>query len=220
MSSAVLDISGYSDPPRIRNLSLRVDSGEFVLVRGNAGSGKSNLALAIAGLRKPSRGRILISGLPSHRSGARAASSFVFQFPAFDQSRHCIGQLVRRLCLSGISRREASDMATAWSRSWGVPILSRQTPEDLTTSQSRLLELALVQILRWDLIVMDEPLQGLDQEVSAMFLELLVERKRSASGAVLCLAQQASQLEDLADRSFEIVDCLLVERAGEEEASG
>jgi ABC-type multidrug transport system ATPase subunit len=220
MSSAVLDISGYSDPPRIRNLSLKVDSGELVLVSGNAGSGKSNLALAIAGLRKPARGRILISGLPSQKAAARSGACFVFQFPAFDQTRHCVSQLVHRLCLSGISHREASDMASAWSRSWGVPILSRQTPEDLTTSQSKLLELALVQSLRWDLIVMDEPLQGLDQEVSAIFLELLAERKSSGSGAILCLAQQASQLSDLADRSFEIQNCLLVERTANQEVAG
>ncbi|MBN1433749.1 ATP-binding cassette domain-containing protein [Candidatus Fermentibacterales bacterium] len=199
---SVLEISGYSDPPRIRNLSLTVDCGELVLVQGNAGSGKSALFEAIAGLRRSPRGRIRIGGAPACDQESRLRSAFVFQYPAYDPGRSSFNQLVRRLCLYLRSSRDAHGMAVAWSRAWGVPILARQSPDSLTTSQSRLLELALVQILSWDLIVMDEPLQGLDPEVVERFLALLVLKKESS--AMLCFAQRGGQLSRLADRTIEL----------------
>ena len=204
----VLKISAYSDPPRIRNLGLRVDSGELVLVQGNAGTGKSKLAQSIAGITRVGRGRITIGDMSSRLPAARARSTFVFQFPCYDRARPALPQVVRRLMLYGDSMSSALDRATAWARSWDVPVLARQAPEHLTASQARLLDLALGLMRPWHLIVLDEPLLGLDPEASNRVLGFLADA--SAQSAVLCLSQKSSSLSDIADRAYLITEGLLV----------
>src|SRR5207249_448461 len=75
---------GYSplDPPLIEELSLRVEPGQRVAIVGSSGSGRSTLSRLVVGLNRPSRGEILLDGIPRQtipRATLAATVAFVDQ---------------------------------------------------------------------------------------------------------------------------------------------
>ena len=69
----------------IKNLSLTIDEGKFVVITGPNGGGKSTMAKLIAGIYKPTSGRILFNGTDITEAGiterANMGISFAFQQP-------------------------------------------------------------------------------------------------------------------------------------------
>src|SRR5262249_46785691 len=88
--AADLDVvygSGGTAVHALRGLSLRVERGQFVVVRGKSGSGKTTLLHVAAGLRRPTAGRVAVDGgelpRPSERASARSRRrhiGLVYQF--------------------------------------------------------------------------------------------------------------------------------------------
>ncbi len=192
----MLTVEGYSDPPRISDLSFEVNSGEMVLLLGGAGSGKSRLMDVLAGLSRDRGGSVLIRGRSPARAETRRSCSYVFQGNNFDGGRSVGKQMHRVLSLYGAGARAARTAISNWAGRWKIRGIDRPGRAiDLGSLQAAGLGMGLLPDT--DLVVMDEPSRNLDPERTKLLLDALRDRGRRA---VLALVSPPTPLAEVADR--------------------
>ena len=155
--------------PLLQQVSMAVNPGETALVAGASGAGKSTLLELVAGLIRPSRGRICWQGKPMGQRQRHRRCGLVFQFP----ERHFLGLTLGQELQLG-QRRLTEERRSAVLARVGLSHVSlTQPPEQLSGGQQRRLALA-VQLLREpQVLLLDEPTAGLDWSVRESLLELL-----------------------------------------------
>ena len=155
--------------PLLRQVSMAVNLGEIAVVAGASGAGKSTLLELVAGLIRPTQGRISWQGEPMGQWQRHRRCGLVFQFP----ERHFLGLTIRQELQLG-QRRLTEEHLSAVLNQVGLNHISpKQPPERLSGGQQRRLALA-VQLLRDpQILLLDEPTAGLDWSVRESLLELL-----------------------------------------------
>jgi energy-coupling factor transport system ATP-binding protein len=157
----------YPDGPQaLRDVTLTIPVGQFVALVGANGSGKSTLARHLIGLLRPTTGRVVVNGLDAAgRSVGELAHhvGFAFQHPEqqlFSPSvREEIAFGPRNLGLRGAALDER--VSETLDR-FGLRDYASHPPAVLSFSLRRLVALASVAALRTPILVLDEPLVGLD----------------------------------------------------------
>jgi ABC-type multidrug transport system ATPase subunit len=197
-----ITIQGYSDEPRIRNLSIEVKRGELVLLLGDPGSGKSRLIRELAGIERFRHCSASIAGAVPGSFQALSCSCFLFQRDNFDENREVIQQLIRRLCLRNLGRREAGKLLFEWCQEYSLEELLHKKPADLNLEQVQLLSYAQIILWKPDVVVLDEPLQNLSPSRQPEVCSWISGLKEHAS--VLAAASSPSILQDIADRTIDL----------------
>ena len=175
----------------------RVERGAHTLVIGPSGCGKSTLLHMIAGLIRPSRGRIAIDGQDLAALGPAALDAFRGRrIGIVLQSMHLIGALtVRdnlRLARSLARQPPAPERIAALLEELGLTRLARTRPRELSQGECQRLAIARALVNHPSLILADEPTSALDDANCAAVLDLL--RQAQASGATLVVATHDQRL--------------------------
>jgi ABC-type sugar transport system ATPase subunit len=199
-----ITIKGYSDPPRIPELDLEVNTGEFVLLVGESGSGKSRLVRRLAGIEQSGGSGLTIAGGLPGSPAALARSTFLFQGDNLDRDREVVQQLVRRLCLRGIHRRDAGRLVMDWCVLLGVTDLLHRKPADLNLEQVQLLSFAPIVLWQPGAVVLDEPLSNLGAAARTEVTGWIGGLRGHAS--VLAAVSDPSGLREVADRTVFLTD--------------
>lgn len=168
-----------------RDLSFRLERGEVVALLGPNGSGKTTLLRLMAGLLKPTRGRVLREG----------RALFLPNPPAFHRRLTAREHLLYDLAFHG---REGD---------WREALRRFRLPEDLplaafSSGMRKRLALARFRLLRPDLWLLDEPETALDREGRGLLTALLGEARKEA-GVVLATHDRGLALA-VADRALEL----------------
>ena len=189
--------AGYGPVHVLRAISLHVERGETVALLGRNGVGKTTLAHTITGLTPSRRGKILfggedITGLPIHRI-AQLGIALVPQgrriFPSLTVEENLIVARRRRLRWS-----QSGEQRIAWSleRVFELfPILEERREQMGTTlsgGEQQMLACARALIANPDLLVMDEPSEGLAPQKLGE-LRGLIGRLNSIGLAILLIEQ-------------------------------
>ena len=156
-----LSFSYPDQPPIYRDLNLELGPGLHLLLGAN-GVGKSSLMRVLAGVEQPTSGSVEIDGfdLWRHEVEARSRLAYVPEVP--DMSAYATVREILRLVarLRAASEAEASDAAGRF----GLSSLGGRTTRELSLGQRRRILLAAAWIRTPDLLLLDEPLDGVDQE--------------------------------------------------------
>ncbi len=153
----------------LKNISLKIEDGEFIGIIGHTGCGKSTLIQHFNGLIKATSGGIYYNGEDIYDEGyslkeLRSRVGLVFQYPEhqlfettiFDDV--CFGPVNQ-----GLSKNEAGLRAFEALKNVGLPEkLYYQSPFDLSGGQKRRVAIAGVLAMRPEVLVLDEPTAGLD----------------------------------------------------------
>ena len=181
----------------LSEVSFIVSPGSALLITGENGSGKSTLARILTGLMSPSGGRCTLGGEPTRtRVGDIALSR---QFARLQLQRPSVGLDILSAAGYGPSvgtgrgrRGAALDPAgaerliTAALAEVGLDAsLSRRSVDELSGGQMRRVALAGLLASEPAVLVLDEPMAGLDEESRAILLEVLAARKRAGLGLVV-----------------------------------
>lgn len=196
----------------LRGVSLNVDRGEFVALRGASGAGKSTLLHLIGGLDNADAGEISVAGQPFHSmSGSQLARyrtekiGFIFQayhlLPEFDALENvCIpGRIARHPLPQVISR------ARELLRRVGLGERLDHRPTELSGGEQQRVAIARALINNPEIIIADEPTGNLDSHTGAQILDLLTEI-RAERETTLLIATHDLKVAERAPRVVQLLD--------------
>lgn len=191
----------------LTDVSLRVERGEIVAVLGPSGSGKSTLLRVIAGLVPASSGSVHVdgndmSGIPTHRRGV----GLVFQnnqlFPHLDVAGNvAYGLRIARTTAGQRRARVAALLAL-------IGMSDHATRDVATLSGGEAARVALARSLATTprILLLDEPLSGLDHDLRYSLAEELRRVIRAAGSTALLVTHDPLEAERIADRVVRLTE--------------
>jgi putative ABC transport system ATP-binding protein len=206
--------AGETATRAVRGVSCAFFAGELALVMGPSGSGKTTLISILAGLLRPTSGRVTVCGTSiaaMHEEDAarvrRRHLGFVFQgynlFPALT----ALENVAEVLVLKGAKRDQAYRHARAVLASVGLEARTGHRPAELSGGQQQRVAIARALAGDPDVIVGDEVTAALDTESAEAVMELMRRHIRPHTAVVLVTHDH--RLTRYADRVVEMRDGII-----------
>jgi len=190
-----LDIR-YGALPAVRDLSLHVGGGEIMALVGPTGCGKSSVLRAVAGLRKPDAGEIVIGGLcttskpfipPEKRRTGLVFQDFAL-FPHLDVEGNI-----------GFRVKDKSEVGR-WIAALGLDEHRRAMPETLSGGQKQRVALARSLAHKPKLLLLDEPLSNLDAAMKVDLRAQIREAIKQAEVTAMWVTHDQDEAMAVGDR--------------------
>ncbi len=186
----------------LKNISLKINDGEFIGIIGHTGSGKSTLIQHLNGLMQATSGHIYYNGEDIddpdfNKKNLRSKVGLVFQYPEhqlfettiFDDV--CFGPVNQ-----GLTKNEAGLRAFEALKNVGMPEeLYYQPPFDLSGGQKRRVAIAGVLAMKPEVLILDEPTAGLDPKGRDEILDQITRMHRELDMTVILVSHS---MEDVA----------------------
>ena len=197
----------------LRDITFSAADGEFIGIMGPTGSGKSTLLQLIAGLLPPASGQIMIDGAdiadPRYdRALLRRTVGVVFQYP----ERQLFAATVEKdvafgLKHSGLSREETGERVhwALTAMGFSYEEIRYRSPLSLSGGEKRRAAIAGVLAVRPKILLLDEPVAGMDPPARRAFAELLA-RLNCTGTTVLAVSHNADFLCECARRILVLED--------------
>ncbi|MCR8629876.1 ABC transporter ATP-binding protein [Paenibacillus radicis (ex Xue et al. 2023)] len=200
----------FFDKLAIDKVSFTIPRGEIIGIIGRNGSGKSTVLKLMAGLQRPSAGRVLLNG----RAPERLSSREVAFLPEADV--YYPFHTVKKALQFYDEIFEDFDRAKALEVIQAFRLDVEQKASQLSKGQRARLKLALVLARQVPLIVMDEPLSGLDPLVREDIIRSVIALIDPQKQTLVMTTHEVDEIESLLDRVMLINDGKLI---GYEEVS-
>ncbi len=195
-----------SSPWALRDVSLTVRRGEFLGLAGHTGSGKSTLVQHLNGLIRPQEGSVRALGLDlSNKKDAAAVKAkvgVVFQYPERQLFAETVAQDVAfgphnlGLPQDEVDRRVESSLSRM---GLDLSTVGDKSPFELSGGQQRRVAFAGVLAMEPEVLVLDEPMAGLDPAARRDFLEL-IDRLHRDGLTVVMVSHSMDDLANCCDR--------------------
>lgn len=195
-----------SSPWALRDVSLTVRRGEFLGLAGHTGSGKSTLVQHLNGLIRPQEGSVCALGLDlSNKKDAAAVKAkigVVFQYPERQLFAETVAQDVAfgphnlGLPQDEVDRRVESSLSRV---GLDLSAVGDKSPFELSGGQQRRVAFAGVLAMEPEVLVLDEPMAGLDPAARRDFLEL-IDRLHRDGLTVVMVSHSMDDLAQCCDR--------------------
>jgi len=204
----------------LRGLSIEIPRGQFVVVRGRSGSGKSTLLHVLAGLRRPSSGRVVIGGTEVQDLSESDAARFrrrkvglVYQFFNLVPTLSVEHNIALPLLMDGYYISQVRDRVAALTERLEIRGYERRATTELSGGEMQRVAIARAVIANPVLVLADEPTGNLDsttgRTVLALFREICDERD-----ATLVMMTHDAEATAYADRVIVLQDGQIAEDSG------
>ena len=195
----------------IRNCTFSVEQGSIYGFLGRNGAGKTTMLKLLLGLLKPSAGTASVLGLDSVRDNEailRRTGSLI-ETPIFYEHLSAADNLLLHLAYMGI---EDTDVESTLCRV-GLPGTGSQPVSTFSLGMRQRLAIARAIIHRPEVLILDEPVNGLDP-VGMKAMRILFRRLVQEEGMTILMSSHLlSEIEQIADRVGVIVDGTVVQEA-------
>ena len=175
----------FGDHVIFENYNLKIDDGEFIILSGDSGCGKTTLLNIIGGLEKPDDGKVLVNGLDVYNKKNqlelyRHVYGFLFQNFGLIEYKTVRENLsiFKKSALSGVSIEEALSYV-------GLSGKSDSVVYELSGGEQQRIALARLLIKKCSIILADEPTGSLDKNNAETVLSLLDGLNRDGKTIVL-----------------------------------
>lgn len=185
----------------VRDLCFHVERGEFVLVLGVTGSGKSTMLRIASGLLEPQSGRVSLDGAPLTQRSARGNVGLIFQDAESQLFADTLSEDVvfgpRNL---GLAPSDAEAAAHAALQRVGLDpaVFGERSPFSLSGGEARRAAIAGVLAMHPRYLLADEPTAGLDARGRERVRALLLDARQEAG--VVVVSHSADEFLEYADR--------------------
>jgi ABC-type multidrug transport system ATPase subunit len=184
------------------NLSLTVGRG-LTLLAGPNGAGKSTLLRVAGGIEKPDRGKVTLNGLDLWEQEAAARAGLAFLPDHADLTPYAtLSETLGMVCRV---RRQPAGLATERLGQVGLAGLGGRSIRELSFGQRRRAMLAAVMIGEPPILLLDEPLDGMDAEMRLFILDWIGNRLE-AGAAILTASHEMDTFGPLATHAVGLKD--------------
>lgn len=197
---------GYGATSVIDGLSLSLARGEFVALVGSNGSGKSTLLRVLLGLLRPASGAVRLFGAPPSDLGDRWRLGYVAQRPSLGDNLLATVEevvaagLLSRSGLLGRRRRSDGDDVDHALESVALNEMRKKPLNELSGGEQQRAFIAKALVCRPELLILDEPVAGVDAESQRRFRDSLVHLVREHGSAVLLVSHELGAVAGDLDR--------------------
>lgn len=204
---AVENLSLRSGAFAIDGLSFSVATGQYAVLMGKTGTGKTTILEAICGLRKIRRGTIRLLDRDVTRSKpAERGIGYVPQDLALFQTMTVREHLTFALAIRRWSRRVMEERVCELADLLGLQRLLDRKPHGLSGGESQRVALGRALAYRPQVLLLDEPLSALDDETREEMYTLLRSVQRQTGVTALHVTHNTSESQKLADRVLVLRD--------------
>lgn len=186
---------GYENQDAVIDIDLEVNTGDYICIVGENGSGKSTLMKGILGLLKPTAGRIVISEelkkagigyLPQQTAAQKDFPATVYEVVLSG----CLGKRGSRPFYSG-RERETADFNL---QRLGIMDLKKHCYRDLSGGQQQRVLIARALCATDKLLILDEPITGLDPSSVQDFYHIIRKLNREEHVAILMVSHDIQNI--------------------------
>lgn len=179
---------GYSGPLVVDDVSFTLEEGDYLCVVGENGSGKSTLIKGVLGLLKPTGGEIAFHGIVQRQIGYLPQTTVVQKdFPASVYEIVLSGCLNRLGACAFYSKKEKI-RANEMLKRMDMEQLRKTPYRELSSGQQQRVLLARALCATDKLLVLDEPVAGLDPKITEELYEQIQQLNRDAGISVLMVS--------------------------------
>ncbi|MBO7699644.1 MAG: ATP-binding cassette domain-containing protein [Eubacteriaceae bacterium] len=191
----------------LRDVSLEIPDGKVVVITGPNGSGKTSLAKLIAGIYKPTSGKIILNGEDITDEGiterARRGVSYAFQQPVRFKGL-TVSDLIALSSKDNLSRPDMCDVLVKVGLC-ATDYIDREVDSTLSGGEIKRIEIASVISRHSVLTVFDEPEAGIDLWSFTNLIDVFREMQKNLNGSLIIISHQ-ERIIDIADELVVITD--------------
>lgn len=172
----------------LKNICLTICKGEFIILAGRNGSGKTSLLRHLNGLLLPQSGQIIVNGLKvsKHLVEARKTVGMVFQ----DADTQMVGDTVFDEVAFGLEnlkfpRTKINETVTRVLEDLSLFHLRDRSPSTLSGGEKRKVAIAGILVMDPRVIVFDEPFSNLDYPGTCQVLSTIIDLNRSGQTVII-----------------------------------
>lgn len=195
----------YGDFHVLKNINLKVEKGEKIVICGPSGSGKSTMIRCINRLEKHQQGKILVAGRELTEDlkdieAVRREVGMCFQnfnlFPHLTVLENCTLALI---WVKKLVKQEAKEIAMKYLQRVKIPEQANKYPGQLSGGQQQRVAIARSLCMNPQIMLFDEPTSALDPEVVREVLDVMVELANDGM-TMLCVTHEMGFAQKVADR--------------------
>lgn len=208
----------YGEFHVLKDINLRVGSGEKIVICGPSGSGKSTLIRCINRLEEHQDGDIIVDGIPltadvKNIDQIRSEVGMCFQqfnlFPHLSVMENC---LLAPMSVRKTSRTEAKRLAQHYLEKVKIPDQADKYPSQLSGGQQQRVAIARALCMEPRIMLFDEPTSALDPEMISEVLDTMAEL--AADGmTMICVTHEMGFARKVADRVVFMDQGCIVEKS-------
>ena len=201
MSLSIRHLSfSYNEQELLNNFSLEVPNGQTMAIVGSSGSGKSTLLRLTAGLLAPSHGEILINGINVSATPTHLRSvGLVFQDNQLFTHLNVFNNVAFGLKMAHQSRSAIAARCEELLNLVGLTEFSQQSVSTLSGGQAKRVALARALAPKPQVLLLDEPLTGLDSELHDRLAHELQRILHATSTTALLVTHSIHEAEIISD---------------------
>ena len=191
----------------LSGVNLKVPSGEYAILMGATGSGKTSLIETICGLRQIAAGRIELREQDiSSEPPASRNIGYVPQDAALFPTMRVAQQIGFSLELRKVGKSARNERVMELAELLGITHLLNRLPQGLSGGERQRVALARALAFRPSLLCLDEPLSALDDETRHKLIELLKKIHSYESVTALHITHNQIEAGQLGTMRFQLVD--------------
>jgi len=183
-------------------INLQVPEGEFVALMGPSGSGKTTLLNLIAGIDRPTSGKLVVAGTDVAQLGESALArwrsqsvGFIFQFYNLIPVLTAVENVELPLLLTSLGKRERRERAMTALKVVGLADRSNHYPRQLSGGQEQRVAIARAIVADPKLLVADEPTGDLDAKSAHEILDLMQSLNRDFKKTIVMVTHDPRAAE-------------------------
>ena len=207
----------YGDKAAVSSMDMHVKQGDIYGFIGRNGSGKSTTLKMLCGLAFPTQGSIRVFGQSLSRESVRKRIGVLIESPGLEGGRSAYENMYLKASLMGIvdPDKEIRELLTHT----GLNPDNKKLVKRYSMGMKQRLGIAMALLGGPDLLILDEPINGLDPEGMNQLLSLLVDLNQKKGVTILVSSHILGELSKMATRYGIIKDGCLVKEISKEELS-
>ena len=216
MSEKILEVNhlekAFGSNQVLRDIDFSVSPGDVTCIIGPSGSGKSTLLNQLAGMEKPTKGGVRITGVSISRLDERQLAEFrqkhlgfVFQSYNLLPNLNAIENVAMPLMFRGVPKRKRETIARAMLKRVGLGKRMNHYPTQMSGGQQQRVGIARAFVTRPQVVFADEPTGNLDSKTKTEVMDMICSFARDFNQTIV-LVTHDDNMAQYADRIVTLLD--------------